>query len=184
MAREHNSITRFNKEVRDRRGKTPAPLWALQGQALILVRQIGHQSANYCWRRLGHLDHATEALITSESLRNVYLSELDRMSNLCQLITRFKMREESKGEGAAALGDVQQYASGLVCLTAGDEGPLAAALKSKINVKRDYQPIPFLVNAVGTELNQVGPTLSRMQSMRCLVRANFRYGPSAKTTLL
>jgi error-prone DNA polymerase len=48
--------------------------------------------------------------------------------NLCQLITRFKMREESKGEGAATLGDVQQYASGLVCLTGGDEGPLAAAL--------------------------------------------------------
>jgi error-prone DNA polymerase len=48
--------------------------------------------------------------------------------NLCQLITRFKMREESKGEGAATLKDVQQYASGLVCLTGGDEGPLAAAL--------------------------------------------------------
>jgi error-prone DNA polymerase len=48
--------------------------------------------------------------------------------NLCQLITRFKMREESKGEGAATLADVQQYASGLVCLTGGDEGPLAAAL--------------------------------------------------------
>jgi error-prone DNA polymerase len=48
--------------------------------------------------------------------------------NLCQLITRFEMREESKGEGAATLEDVQQYASGLVCLTGGDEGPLAAAL--------------------------------------------------------
>jgi error-prone DNA polymerase len=48
--------------------------------------------------------------------------------NLCQLITRFKMREKSKGEGAATLEDVQQYASGLVCLTGGDEGPLAAAL--------------------------------------------------------
>ena len=48
--------------------------------------------------------------------------------NLCQLITQFKMREKTKGEGAATLDDVRQYASGLVCLTGGDEGPLAAAL--------------------------------------------------------
>ncbi|HKN22940.1 MAG TPA: error-prone DNA polymerase [Terracidiphilus sp.] len=48
--------------------------------------------------------------------------------NLCQLITQFKMRETTKQEGAANFGDLEQYASGLVCLTGGDEGPLAAAL--------------------------------------------------------
>jgi error-prone DNA polymerase len=48
--------------------------------------------------------------------------------NLCQLITQFKMREKTKGEGAARVDDVREYASGLVCLTGGDEGPLAAAL--------------------------------------------------------
>ena len=48
--------------------------------------------------------------------------------NLCQLITQFKMREKTKGEGMATLDDVRQYASGLVCLTGGDEGPLASAL--------------------------------------------------------
>jgi error-prone DNA polymerase len=48
--------------------------------------------------------------------------------NLCQLITKFKMRERGKNEGAATTLDLQQYASGLVCLTGGDEGPLAAAL--------------------------------------------------------
>ncbi|MGA7155405.1 MAG: error-prone DNA polymerase [Acidobacteriaceae bacterium] len=48
--------------------------------------------------------------------------------NLCQLITQFKMRETMKGDGAANIDDLQQYASGLVCLTGGDEGPLAAAL--------------------------------------------------------
>jgi error-prone DNA polymerase len=50
--------------------------------------------------------------------------------NLCQLITKFKMREKVKCEGAATWRDVQQYSSGLVCLTGGDEGPLAAALVS------------------------------------------------------
>lgn len=48
--------------------------------------------------------------------------------NLCQLITKFKMREVTKGDGAATFDDLQQYASGLICLTGGDEGPLAAAL--------------------------------------------------------
>jgi error-prone DNA polymerase len=48
--------------------------------------------------------------------------------NLCQLITQFKMRETTKQEGAANFDDLEQYAQGLVCLTGGDEGPLAAAL--------------------------------------------------------
>ncbi|MGA1982240.1 MAG: error-prone DNA polymerase [Acidobacteriaceae bacterium] len=48
--------------------------------------------------------------------------------NLCQLITQFKMRETMKCEGAATWEDVQQHSAGLVCLTGGDEGPLAAAL--------------------------------------------------------
>ena len=48
--------------------------------------------------------------------------------NLCQLITRFKMRETVKCEGAATLGDLQEYSGGLICLTGGEEGPLAAAL--------------------------------------------------------
>ena len=48
--------------------------------------------------------------------------------NLCQLITRFKMREATKAEGAATLDDLEEFSSGLICLTGGDEGPLAAAL--------------------------------------------------------
>jgi len=48
--------------------------------------------------------------------------------NLCQLITEFKMREPNKCEGAATIEDLQQYNAGLVCLTGGEEGPLAAAL--------------------------------------------------------
>jgi error-prone DNA polymerase len=48
--------------------------------------------------------------------------------NLCQLITRFKMRETTKAEGAALTADLEEFASGLICLTGGEEGPLAAAL--------------------------------------------------------
>jgi error-prone DNA polymerase len=48
--------------------------------------------------------------------------------NLCQLITRFKMRESTKAEGAATLEDLKEFSPGLICLTGGDEGPLAASL--------------------------------------------------------
>ena len=73
--------------------------------------------------------------------------------NLCRLITRFKLRTKpsacgrsgsscrvpnasskangwrGKAEGAALLSDVAEHSEGLVCLTGGDEGPLAAALE-------------------------------------------------------
>ncbi len=49
--------------------------------------------------------------------------------NLCQLITRFKMRETTKAEGAATFEDLEEFSSGLICLTGGDEGPLAASLE-------------------------------------------------------
>jgi error-prone DNA polymerase len=49
--------------------------------------------------------------------------------NLCRLITIMKLRVDHK-EGAAAEGsDFVEHAAGLICLTGGDEGPLAVALK-------------------------------------------------------
>ncbi|HEY0759930.1 MAG TPA: error-prone DNA polymerase [Acidisarcina sp.] len=51
--------------------------------------------------------------------------------NLCQLITRFKLRETTKLEGAATIDDLREYSAGLICLTGGAEGPLAAALFHK-----------------------------------------------------
>ena len=56
--------------------------------------------------------------------------------NLCQLITRFKMREATKTEGAATLDDLEEFSAGLICLTGGDEGPLAAALAQDGNVHK------------------------------------------------
>ena len=48
--------------------------------------------------------------------------------NLSQLITGYKLQQKTKGEGVASLRGVQERADGLICLTGGDEGPLAAAL--------------------------------------------------------
>ena len=57
----------------------------------------------------------------------------DGYRNICRLITRMKMRAR-KGEGRISRAEMSDQlgndAAGLVCLTGGDEGPLAHALAS------------------------------------------------------
>jgi error-prone DNA polymerase len=48
--------------------------------------------------------------------------------NICRLITKMKLRAK-KGEGAVCAEELEEHAAGLICLTGGVEGPLAAALK-------------------------------------------------------
>jgi error-prone DNA polymerase len=48
--------------------------------------------------------------------------------NLCRLITKMKLRAK-KGEGAVQKEELEEYAPGLICLTGGADGPLAAALQ-------------------------------------------------------
>src|SRR5271155_980946 len=47
--------------------------------------------------------------------------------NLCRLITRMKLRA-AKGEGSITAEELAEHSAGLVCLTGGEEGPLAHAL--------------------------------------------------------
>jgi error-prone DNA polymerase len=49
--------------------------------------------------------------------------------NLCRLITRYKSREKNKGEGFSSPEEIRDHSQGLICLTGGEEGPLAAALQ-------------------------------------------------------
>jgi error-prone DNA polymerase len=48
--------------------------------------------------------------------------------NLCRLITKMKLRAK-KGEGAVRPEELEEHAAGLICLTGGADGPLAAALQ-------------------------------------------------------
>ncbi|HXI89793.1 MAG TPA: error-prone DNA polymerase [Blastocatellia bacterium] len=53
--------------------------------------------------------------------------------NLCRLITLMKLRapkHAKPGEVAASLDELAEHAEGLICLTGGDDGPLAYALGS------------------------------------------------------
>jgi error-prone DNA polymerase len=49
--------------------------------------------------------------------------------NLCRLITKIKLRVGGKEGASASSSDFIEHADGLICLTGGEEGPLAAALK-------------------------------------------------------
>ncbi|MGD0790567.1 MAG: error-prone DNA polymerase [Terriglobales bacterium] len=48
--------------------------------------------------------------------------------NLCRLITKMKLRAGHKEGACASSSDCIEHADGLICLTGGEEGPLAAAL--------------------------------------------------------
>ena len=68
--------------------------------------------------------------------------------NLCRLITRYKLREKEKGTGTATLDEVAECAEGLVCLTGGEEGVLAASLAGGGETKARFD-IENLVSIFG-----------------------------------
>jgi len=70
--------------------------------------------------------------------------------NLCQLITRMKLRAQRKEEGAVLESELERHASGLICLTGGDEGPLAAALK-KGGPAEAHRTVDHLVGIFGRD---------------------------------
>ena len=52
----------------------------------------------------------------------------DGYQNLCRLITRTKLRVAKNAPSWAAEDELREFAAGLICLTGGDDGPLARAL--------------------------------------------------------
>jgi error-prone DNA polymerase len=73
-------------------------------------------------------DRATKDRLRGEFRLPLLVASQIGYQNLCQLITRMKLRAK-KEEGAVLEHELEQHASGLICLTGGDEGPLVAALK-------------------------------------------------------
>ena len=92
--------------------------------------------------------------------------------NLSQMITRFKMREPRKAEGAAKFKDLEEFAPGLIALTGGAEGPLAAALAcggeeaGKVVVQRMVQA--FGRGNVFVELQRHGERAEEMRNQAAI----------------
>src|SRR5436190_23972088 len=59
----------------------------------------------------------------------VLISSRAGYQNLCRMITKVKLRSK-KNEGAVYGEELSQHAKGLICLTGGDDGPLAHALRN------------------------------------------------------
>jgi error-prone DNA polymerase len=87
--------------------------------------------------------------VPAEPVRFSLLAEsVTGYRNLCRLITRYKLREDEKAEGAATLADIEEHAEGLICLTGGDEGPMASAL-SRGGYDEGLSEVERLVNLFG-----------------------------------
>src|SRR5580692_3182134 len=67
--------------------------------------------------------------------------------NLCRLITKMKLRAK-KGEGAVREEELEEHAHGLVCLTGGAEGPLAAVLRHG-GIEEARQQVERLIGLFG-----------------------------------
>jgi error-prone DNA polymerase len=96
----------------DRDGMYGAPRFHMAGKKINVRAMIGAEvTAEEGWRY---------ALLVES--RKGY-------QNICRLITQMKLRAK-KGEGQVTGEEVKKHASGLICLTGGEEGPLAHALVS------------------------------------------------------
>src|ERR1700723_1933046 len=72
--------------------------------------------------------HIGAEVTSVEGFRYALLAESQAgYQNLCRLITRMKLRA-AKGEGSITAEELAEHSGGLVCLTGGEEGPLAHAL--------------------------------------------------------
>ena len=71
----------------------------------------------------------TANLFSSQRYRlPLLVSSRSGYQNLCRLITKMKLRAK-KGEGAVRQEELEEHTDGLICLTGGADGPLAAALQ-------------------------------------------------------
>lgn len=79
-------------------------------------------------KKLSLRAHIGAEVTSAAGWRYVLLAESrEGYQNLCRLITRMKLRAP-KGEGHITAEDLAGKCRGLICLTGGDEGPLAHAL--------------------------------------------------------
>jgi error-prone DNA polymerase len=87
-------------------------------------------------KKLGLRAHVGAEITSTQGFRYPLLAETRTgYQNLCRLITRMKLRA-NKGEGSIRPQELSEFAEGLICLTGGDEGPLAAALGKGIESAR------------------------------------------------
>jgi error-prone DNA polymerase len=93
-------------------------------------------------KKLGMKAHIGAEITSTEGCRYTLLVESRQgYQNLCRLVTRMKLRAGPKPSNpAATTDDFTEFAEGLICLTGGDEGPLAQDLKNIDRLTQIFGP--------------------------------------------
>jgi len=103
----------------------------LEQPAIALVDRNGVYGAPRLYRACTRLGLAplvgAEVALAAGGRLPLLVEDQEGYRNLCRLLTLIAMRAP-KGEGAATLDDLAEHAAGLVCLTGGADGPVAARL--------------------------------------------------------
>ena len=119
----------------DRDGVYGSPRFHMAAKTVGIRAHIGAEiSVEGFGNRAGSPSWMPNSLSTRPVRLPLLVESRTGYQNLCRLMTRYKLREKEKGTGTATLEEIAEHAEGLVCLTGGEEGVLAASLSSK-----DYQ---------------------------------------------
>ena len=113
----------------DRNGFYGAVRFHMEGKKLGVRSHIGAEVAVTDFgQRLRPRSYLPHQLPAEPARLSLLAESTTGYQNLSRLITRMKLREKTKAEGASWLQEIEPYTAGIVCLTGGNEGPLAAAL--------------------------------------------------------
>ena len=123
----------------DRDGVYGAPRFHMAAKKAGIKAHIGAElNCDFSPQR----DKATEKLDTQQITKGdralclcdgsrlpLFASSRTGYQNLCRLISKMKLRAK-KDEGAVFAEELEQHVQGLICLTGGDDGPLAHSLRN------------------------------------------------------
>ncbi|HXZ39555.1 MAG TPA: error-prone DNA polymerase, partial [Terriglobales bacterium] len=150
----------------DRDGVYGSPRFHMAATKAGLKAHIGAEVTCECFSPRRHPSTALRAGSDTEKIRNresknssvppclrgefrlpLLVHSRPGYQNLCRLITKMKLRA-SKGEGAAREQELQEHAAGIICLTGGDDGPLAYAL-ARGGIEEAFEYIEHLTRIFG-----------------------------------
>lgn len=132
----------------DRDGVYGAPRFHLAAQEFKVKTHIGAEITSLlASQRAHHRWLLGAAVLNSEQVTTrlpLLRASREGYQNLCRLVTRMKMRAPKvpgllpqretsdeqliQSQAIASVADLAEYATGLICLTGGEEGPLASAM--------------------------------------------------------
>jgi error-prone DNA polymerase len=141
----------------DRDGVYGAPRFHLAAKKAGIAAHIGAEVtcsvscvvAELCPAGTGRNPVATRAEWSpNESRLPLLVASRAGYQNLCRLITKMKLRVGRKEGASASSADFIEHADGLICLTGGEEGPLAAALANG-GPRAAFDAVKLLVDIFG-----------------------------------